>query len=153
MEKVPVGGGRTHSAVPSAVLSVFNRRLYRPPVPEPVVNLQVVKNDSYEKGNDLMVVNVYMKGICRDTARVFFREQDFTLMFQTRYGARRPPLAGFTWYRSVPMKTTSDPSVLVSLSLPQGCKLSAASSRLRTEHGLQVASQTQVAQQVSAARD
>uniref|UniRef100_UPI0037E903F6 ubiquitin carboxyl-terminal hydrolase 19 isoform X4 n=1 Tax=Semicossyphus pulcher TaxID=241346 RepID=UPI0037E903F6 len=53
--------------------------------PEPMVNLQVVKNDSYEKGTDLMVVNVYMKGICRDTARVIFREQDFTLIFQTRY--------------------------------------------------------------------
>uniref|UniRef100_UPI0037E7B2E9 ubiquitin carboxyl-terminal hydrolase 19 isoform X2 n=1 Tax=Semicossyphus pulcher TaxID=241346 RepID=UPI0037E7B2E9 len=51
--------------------------------PEPMVNLQVVKNDSYEKGTDLMVVNVYMKGICRDTARVIFREQDFTLIFQT----------------------------------------------------------------------
>uniref|UniRef100_A0A665X602 ubiquitinyl hydrolase 1 n=1 Tax=Echeneis naucrates TaxID=173247 RepID=A0A665X602_ECHNA len=52
--------------------------------PEPMVNLQLVKNDSYEKGTDLMVVNVYMKGICRDTARVIFREQDFTLIFQTR---------------------------------------------------------------------
>ncbi|CAN9515930.1 unnamed protein product [Ophioblennius macclurei] len=51
--------------------------------PEPMVNLQVVKNDSYEKGTDLMVVNVYMKGICRDSARVIFREQDFTLIFQT----------------------------------------------------------------------
>uniref|UniRef100_A0AAQ5YV80 ubiquitinyl hydrolase 1 n=1 Tax=Amphiprion ocellaris TaxID=80972 RepID=A0AAQ5YV80_AMPOC len=49
----------------------------------PMVNLQFVKNDSYEKGTDLMVVNVYMKGICRDTARVIFREQDFTLIFQT----------------------------------------------------------------------
>uniref|UniRef100_A0A665X5W5 ubiquitinyl hydrolase 1 n=1 Tax=Echeneis naucrates TaxID=173247 RepID=A0A665X5W5_ECHNA len=49
----------------------------------PMVNLQLVKNDSYEKGTDLMVVNVYMKGICRDTARVIFREQDFTLIFQT----------------------------------------------------------------------
>uniref|UniRef100_A0A3B4YD61 ubiquitinyl hydrolase 1 n=1 Tax=Seriola lalandi dorsalis TaxID=1841481 RepID=A0A3B4YD61_SERLL len=55
--------------------------------PEPMVNLQFVKNDSYEKGTDLMVVNVYMKGICRDTARVIFREQDFTLIFQTRYDA------------------------------------------------------------------
>uniref|UniRef100_A0A671VDT8 ubiquitinyl hydrolase 1 n=1 Tax=Sparus aurata TaxID=8175 RepID=A0A671VDT8_SPAAU len=53
--------------------------------PEPMINLQFVKNDSYEKGTDLMVVNVYMKGICRDTARVLFREQDFTLIFQTRY--------------------------------------------------------------------
>uniref|UniRef100_A0A669CM98 ubiquitinyl hydrolase 1 n=1 Tax=Oreochromis niloticus TaxID=8128 RepID=A0A669CM98_ORENI len=51
--------------------------------PEPMVNLQYVKNDSYEKGTDLMVVNVYLKGICRDTARVIFREQDFTLIFQT----------------------------------------------------------------------
>uniref|UniRef100_A0A8D2ZSB3 ubiquitinyl hydrolase 1 n=1 Tax=Scophthalmus maximus TaxID=52904 RepID=A0A8D2ZSB3_SCOMX len=54
-----------------------------PTAPEPMVNLQFVKNDSYEKGTDLMVVNVYMKGICRDTARVIFREQDFTLIFQT----------------------------------------------------------------------
>lgn len=51
---------------------------------EPMVDLQYVKNDSYEKGTDLMVVNVYMKGISRDTARVLFREQDFTLFFQTR---------------------------------------------------------------------
>ncbi|KAM9752146.1 ubiquitin carboxyl-terminal hydrolase 19 isoform 2-T2 [Menidia menidia] len=54
-----------------------------PDAPEPMVNVQNVKNDSYEKGTDLMVVNVYMKGICRDTARVLFREQDFTLIFQT----------------------------------------------------------------------
>uniref|UniRef100_A0A673CQF8 ubiquitinyl hydrolase 1 n=1 Tax=Sphaeramia orbicularis TaxID=375764 RepID=A0A673CQF8_9TELE len=52
--------------------------------PEPMVNLQSVKNDSYERGTDMMVVNVYMKEICRDTARVIFREQDFTLIFQTR---------------------------------------------------------------------
>ncbi|XP_051906643.1 ubiquitin carboxyl-terminal hydrolase 19 isoform X2 [Hippocampus zosterae] len=52
-------------------------------VPEPMVNLQYVKNDSYEKGTDLMVVNVYMKNICRNTSRVIFREQDFTLIFQT----------------------------------------------------------------------
>uniref|UniRef100_A0A3P8UPP5 ubiquitinyl hydrolase 1 n=1 Tax=Cynoglossus semilaevis TaxID=244447 RepID=A0A3P8UPP5_CYNSE len=50
---------------------------------KPMVNLQFVKNDSYEKGTDLMVVNVYMKGICRETAKVIFREQDFTLIFQT----------------------------------------------------------------------
>uniref|UniRef100_A0A8C7WFW1 ubiquitinyl hydrolase 1 n=1 Tax=Oncorhynchus mykiss TaxID=8022 RepID=A0A8C7WFW1_ONCMY len=53
-------------------------------VPEPMVNLKLLKNDSYEKGTDLMVVNVYMKGIVRETARVIFREQDFTLLFQTR---------------------------------------------------------------------
>ncbi|XP_061536576.1 ubiquitin carboxyl-terminal hydrolase 19 isoform X1 [Phycodurus eques] len=52
-------------------------------VSEPMVNLKSVKNDSYEKGTDLMVVNVYMKGICRNTSRVIFREQDFTLIFQT----------------------------------------------------------------------
>uniref|UniRef100_A0A4W4ERA3 ubiquitinyl hydrolase 1 n=1 Tax=Electrophorus electricus TaxID=8005 RepID=A0A4W4ERA3_ELEEL len=52
--------------------------------PEPMVNLQFVKNDSYEKGTDLMVVNVYLKEICRKTSRVLFREQDFTLIFQTR---------------------------------------------------------------------
>uniref|UniRef100_A0A8C7U220 ubiquitinyl hydrolase 1 n=1 Tax=Oncorhynchus mykiss TaxID=8022 RepID=A0A8C7U220_ONCMY len=49
----------------------------------PMVNLKLLKNDSYEKGTDLMVVNVYMKGIVRETARVIFREQDFTLLFQT----------------------------------------------------------------------
>nr|XP_023681613.1 ubiquitin carboxyl-terminal hydrolase 19 isoform X2 [Paramormyrops kingsleyae] len=51
--------------------------------PEPMVNLTFVKSDSYEKGNDLMVVNVYLKAICRETAKVLFREQDFTLIFQT----------------------------------------------------------------------
>uniref|UniRef100_A0AAR2M089 ubiquitinyl hydrolase 1 n=1 Tax=Pygocentrus nattereri TaxID=42514 RepID=A0AAR2M089_PYGNA len=51
--------------------------------PEPMVNLKFVKNDSYEKGTDLMVVNVYLKEICRETSRVLFREQDFTLIFQT----------------------------------------------------------------------
>nr|XP_005162176.1 ubiquitin carboxyl-terminal hydrolase 19 isoform X2 [Danio rerio] len=51
--------------------------------PEPMVDLKFVKNDSYEKGTDLMVVNVYMKEICRQTSRVLFREQDFTLIFQT----------------------------------------------------------------------
>ncbi|XP_059397271.1 ubiquitin carboxyl-terminal hydrolase 19-like isoform X2 [Carassius carassius] len=51
--------------------------------PEPMVSLKFVKNDSYEKGTDLMVVNVYMKEICRQTSRVLFREQDFTLVFQT----------------------------------------------------------------------
>ncbi|KAI4886404.1 hypothetical protein NFI96_015320, partial [Prochilodus magdalenae] len=52
--------------------------------PEPMVNLTFVKNDSYEKGTDLMVVNVYLKEICREISRVLFREQDFTLIFQTR---------------------------------------------------------------------
>lgn len=96
MEKVPRG---QNSAV--ACGSVVFNQLYRPAVPEPMVNLQVVKNDSYEKGNDLMVVNVYMKGICRDTARVIFREQDFTLIFQTRYTVQASPPGGLFWYRSI----------------------------------------------------
>ncbi|XP_036288189.1 ubiquitin carboxyl-terminal hydrolase 19 isoform X10 [Pipistrellus kuhlii] len=52
--------------------------------PEPMVSLDFVKNDSYEKGPDAVVVHVYVKEICREAARVLFREQDFTLVFQTR---------------------------------------------------------------------
>ncbi|NWH25742.1 UBP19 hydrolase, partial [Grus americana] len=51
--------------------------------PEPFVSLTFVKNDSYEKGNDLVVVHVYVKEIHKETSRVLFREQDFTLVFQT----------------------------------------------------------------------
>ncbi|XP_041316013.1 ubiquitin carboxyl-terminal hydrolase 19 isoform X1 [Pyrgilauda ruficollis] len=51
--------------------------------PEPFVSLTFVKNDSYEKGNDLMVVHVYVKEIHKETSKVLFREQDFTLVFQT----------------------------------------------------------------------
>uniref|UniRef100_A0A4W4ES89 ubiquitinyl hydrolase 1 n=1 Tax=Electrophorus electricus TaxID=8005 RepID=A0A4W4ES89_ELEEL len=71
--------------------------------PEPMVNLQFVKNDSYEKGTDLMVVNVYLKEICRKTSRVLFREQDFTLIFQTsdanflRLHPDRGPNTVFKW--------------------------------------------------------
>ncbi|XP_050996647.1 ubiquitin carboxyl-terminal hydrolase 19 isoform X1 [Acomys russatus] len=54
--------------------------------PESMVNLAFVKNDSYEKGPDSVVVHVYVKEICRNTSRVLFREQDFTLIFQTRDG-------------------------------------------------------------------
>lgn len=55
-----------------------------------MVNLAFVKNDSYEKGPDSVVVHVYVKEICRDTSRVLFREQDFMLIFQTRsVGGRR----------------------------------------------------------------
>ncbi|XP_068108746.1 ubiquitin carboxyl-terminal hydrolase 19 isoform X2 [Hyperolius riggenbachi] len=50
---------------------------------EPYVNLTFVKNDHYEKGNDVVVVHVYVKEICKDTSRVLFREQDFTLVFRT----------------------------------------------------------------------
>ncbi|XP_074168471.1 ubiquitin carboxyl-terminal hydrolase 19 isoform X28 [Rhinolophus sinicus] len=57
------------------------------PEKEPdMVNLAFVKNDSYEKGPDSVVVHVYVKEICRDTSRVLFREQDFMLIFQTRDG-------------------------------------------------------------------
>lgn len=56
--------------------------------PESMVNLAFVKNDSYEKGPDSVVVHVYVKEICRDTSRVLFREQDFTLIFQTRWVGR-----------------------------------------------------------------
>ncbi|NWU89134.1 UBP19 hydrolase, partial [Upupa epops] len=53
------------------------------PEPEPFVSLTFVKNDSYEKGNDLVVVHVYVKEIHKETSKVLFREQDFTLVFQT----------------------------------------------------------------------
>lgn len=49
------------------------------------MSLSFVKNDSYEKGNDLVVVHVYVKEIHKETSKVLFREQDFTLVFQTRY--------------------------------------------------------------------
>ncbi|KAM3914259.1 ubiquitin carboxyl-terminal hydrolase 19 isoform 2-T2 [Leptodactylus fuscus] len=51
---------------------------------EPYVNLTFVKNDHYEKGNDVVVVHVYVKEICKQTSRVLFREQDFTLIFKSR---------------------------------------------------------------------
>ncbi|XP_054585382.1 ubiquitin carboxyl-terminal hydrolase 19 isoform X7 [Eptesicus fuscus] len=54
--------------------------------PEPMVSLAFVKNDSYEKGPDAVVVHVYVKEIRREASRVLFREQDFTLVFQTRDG-------------------------------------------------------------------
>uniref|UniRef100_A0AAV2M1N9 ubiquitinyl hydrolase 1 n=1 Tax=Knipowitschia caucasica TaxID=637954 RepID=A0AAV2M1N9_KNICA len=55
----------------------------RQEVPEHMVTLQKLKNDSYEKGTDLMVVNVYVKHLLRETTRVLFRDRDFTLIFQT----------------------------------------------------------------------
>ncbi|XP_048344540.1 ubiquitin carboxyl-terminal hydrolase 19 isoform X1 [Sphaerodactylus townsendi] len=54
-----------------------------PNEPEPIVNLTFVKNDSYEKGNDSMVVHIYVKEIHKETFKMLFREQDFTLLFQT----------------------------------------------------------------------
>uniref|UniRef100_A0AAY4EH88 ubiquitinyl hydrolase 1 n=1 Tax=Denticeps clupeoides TaxID=299321 RepID=A0AAY4EH88_9TELE len=89
----PSVNGKTPSSVPlspaSSPVTCLNRPFVVPVscfshlASEPMVNLALVKNDSYEKGTDLMVVNVYMKGICRETSRVLFREQDFTLIFQT----------------------------------------------------------------------
>lgn len=107
-----------------------------------MVNLQYVKNDSYEKGTDLMVVNVYLKGICRDTARVIFREQDFTLIFQTRLWPLISTNKACGFLLASLERAASDwPSFGFPL---QWCQLSAASFRLWTEHSLQVASQTQV---------
>nr|XP_033782603.1 ubiquitin carboxyl-terminal hydrolase 19 isoform X2 [Geotrypetes seraphini] len=51
--------------------------------PEPIVSLTFVKNDFYEKGTDAVVVHVYVKEICQYMSKVLFREQDFTLVFQT----------------------------------------------------------------------
>lgn len=65
--------------------------------PEPFVSLTFVKNDSYEKGNDLVVVHVYVKEIHKETSKVLFREQDFTLVFQTRYKCAR--LLQSSWLR------------------------------------------------------
>ncbi|XP_072437845.1 ubiquitin carboxyl-terminal hydrolase 19 isoform X3 [Chiloscyllium punctatum] len=54
-------------------------------VPDNYVNLNFVKYDSYEKGTDAMVVHVYVKEICKSVSKVLFREQDFTLIFQTSH--------------------------------------------------------------------
>uniref|UniRef100_A0A8C0D1G9 ubiquitinyl hydrolase 1 n=1 Tax=Balaenoptera musculus TaxID=9771 RepID=A0A8C0D1G9_BALMU len=45
--------------------------------PRVMVNLAFVKNDSYEKGPDSVVVHVYVKEICRDTSRVLFPDGNF----------------------------------------------------------------------------
>uniref|UniRef100_A0A665X616 ubiquitinyl hydrolase 1 n=1 Tax=Echeneis naucrates TaxID=173247 RepID=A0A665X616_ECHNA len=82
-DKKRLGSGQEHKPGAAVAAASHTNKTQVNPSPEPMVNLQLVKNDSYEKGTDLMVVNVYMKGICRDTARVIFREQDFTLIFQT----------------------------------------------------------------------
>uniref|UniRef100_A0A667XDC3 ubiquitinyl hydrolase 1 n=1 Tax=Myripristis murdjan TaxID=586833 RepID=A0A667XDC3_9TELE len=76
-----LGSGQEHKsgvAIAATSHTQINKTQVRGPL-----KYTFVKNDSYEKGTDLMVVNVYMKGVCRDTAKVIFREQDFTLIFQT----------------------------------------------------------------------
>lgn len=59
-----------------------------------MVSLAFVKNDSYEKGPDAVVVHVYVKEIRREASRVLFREQDFTLVFQTRWVGGRGQTLG-----------------------------------------------------------
>lgn len=107
------------------------------------MNLAFVKNDSYEKGPDSVVVHVYVKEICRDTSRVFFREQDFTLIFQTRCGAGAgadsvPPLHMGTCFKLF----------LVSFPFPalplQGWKFPEAASGLWAPHRLPLAGEAQV---------
>lgn len=48
--------------------------------PESMVNPGFIKNDSYEKGPDSLVVLVYLKEICRDISAVLFCKQDLTLI-------------------------------------------------------------------------
>uniref|UniRef100_A0A8C0BTG7 ubiquitinyl hydrolase 1 n=1 Tax=Buteo japonicus TaxID=224669 RepID=A0A8C0BTG7_9AVES len=94
LEKVPKDPAKRGTPAPSAppqgitalVCKEGNVSLHGSPLsePEPFVSLTFVKNDSYEKGNDLVVVHVYVKEIHKETSKVLFREQDFTLVFQTR---------------------------------------------------------------------
>uniref|UniRef100_A0A8B9LIX4 ubiquitinyl hydrolase 1 n=1 Tax=Astyanax mexicanus TaxID=7994 RepID=A0A8B9LIX4_ASTMX len=81
--KLAVNGKSTTPAVLKSAKMLLQTTVHMFSGPEPMVNLKLVKNDSYEKGTDLMVVNVYLKEICRETSRVLFREKDFTLVFQT----------------------------------------------------------------------
>uniref|UniRef100_A0A674H8Z8 Ubiquitin carboxyl-terminal hydrolase 19 n=1 Tax=Taeniopygia guttata TaxID=59729 RepID=A0A674H8Z8_TAEGU len=88
LEKVPgdlAGQGTPASSPASPTCKEDNLSLCGFPYsePEPFVSLTFVKNDSYEKGNDLVVVHVYVKEIHKETSKVLFREQDFTLVFQT----------------------------------------------------------------------
>uniref|UniRef100_A0A8C0BW04 Ubiquitin carboxyl-terminal hydrolase 19 n=1 Tax=Buteo japonicus TaxID=224669 RepID=A0A8C0BW04_9AVES len=90
-ESVPPGALQPQATFPGSAWSTAlvckegNVSLHGSPLsePEPFVSLTFVKNDSYEKGNDLVVVHVYVKEIHKETSKVLFREQDFTLVFQT----------------------------------------------------------------------
>lgn len=111
--------------------------------PESMVNLAFVKNDSYEKGPDSVVVHVYVKESRRDTSRVLFREQDFTLIFQTRCVAE----AGTG--TAVCLRWECASSIfLCSSSFPalplQGWKFSEAASGLWAPHHLPLAGEAQV---------
>lgn len=108
--------------------------------PEPFVSLSFVKNDSYEKGNDLVVVHVYMKEIHKETSKVLFREQDFTLLFQTRC----MPWDGaglLQSFRLQPSYSLTFHSLPISL---QRRKLPSPPSWLRAPHGVPVAGEAQV---------
>ncbi|XP_041080719.1 ubiquitin carboxyl-terminal hydrolase 19-like isoform X2 [Polyodon spathula] len=97
----------------------------KPEILEPMVNLAFVKNSSYEKGNDLLVVSVYLKEICRETVKVLFREQDFTVIFQTsdqnflRFHSSCGPNTVFKWQVK-----------LSNLIHPEQCSYSFTPSRL-----------------------
>ncbi|XP_063282779.1 ubiquitin carboxyl-terminal hydrolase 19 isoform X3 [Pelobates fuscus] len=98
---------------------------YSPEDLEPIVNLTFVKNDFYEKGNDVVVVHVYVKEICKQTSKVLFREQDFTLVFQTsdpsflRLHAGCGPDTVFRW--QVKLRNLIEPDL---------CKYNFTSSRI-----------------------
>lgn len=117
--------------------------------PEPFVSLTFVKNDSYEKGNDLVVVHVYVKEIHKETSKVLFREQDFTLVFQTRYeralGWHRADAELLAAARPLCLFTSSH-LLLISL---QRRKLPSPPPWLRAPHGVPVAGEAQVWSQIS----
>lgn len=113
------------------------------------MNLTFVKNDSYEKGNDLVVVHVYVKEIHKETSKVLFREQDFTLVFQTRYER------ALGWHQAdAELLAAARPLCLFSsshlllISL-QRRKLPSPPPWLRAPHGVPVAGEAQVWSQIS----
>lgn len=113
------------------------------------MNLTFVKNDSYEKGNDLVVVHVYVKEIHKETSKVLFREQDFTLVFQTRYkralGWHRADAELLAAARPLCLFTSSH-LLLISL---QRRKLPSPPPWLWAPHGVPVAGEAQVWSQIS----
>lgn len=111
--------------------------------PESMVNLAFVKNDSYEKGPDSVVVHVYVKEICRDTSRVLFREQDFTLIFQTRCVTEAGKGTSVCLRWGCASSVFLCPSFSPALPL-QGWKLSEAASGLWAPHHLPLAGEAQV---------
>ncbi|XP_078059866.1 ubiquitin carboxyl-terminal hydrolase 19 [Mustelus asterias] len=89
-ETVPVDRPHEDTSLPSSPVEKTDQTKDEPAdekveVPDSYVNLSFVKYDSYEKGTDAMVVHVYVKEICKNVSKVLFREQDFTLIFQTSH--------------------------------------------------------------------